>query len=364
MDFLSGVTPSVPGLWTGCVVVCDRFSRMIHVKECPSHPTAEEAARLFIYLVVARHGIPAKIISDRGTQFESAVWRETVERLGSRVALATTHHPQTNGITERANRTLLQMIRRVCVGRGASWVKWLPLLEFAYNSSVHSSTKVSPFFVNHGYCPQVPASFLSAPVTTSVNASQAQAVTRFCQQLQEQSVKTWEEVRKSSERAGRQAEERENRKRGGIPFKKGDEVLCYQGSVRRGLGEEVRKQQLKYAGPYLVKEVGSTGWVELEGVPPHMPIRYNCELLKPYRRCLSAEPWREVAPPPRAELMEGETQWEVEAILAERKKRRGRDFLVKWRGYSRPTWEPEGHLTGCEEAIKDFMQRLSHNRRS
>ena len=334
---------------------------MIHVKECSSHPTAEEAAKLLIYLVISRHGVPIKIISDRGTQFESILWQETVERMGSRVALATTHHPQTNGITERANRTLLQMIRRVCAGQGAAWVKWLPLLEFAYNSSVHSSTKVSPFFVNHGYCPRLPVSFLSAPVGIKSQESQVRAVTSFCQQLKEQCERTWKEVRQCSEKAGRQAEERENKKRGAIQFKRGDEVLCYQGQIKRE--EEVRKQQLKYGGPYIVKEVGATGWVELEGLPPHVPTRYNCEFLKPYRRCLSAEQWRTVVTPPPAVQEDTEVRWEVEAILAERRRRKGRTYLVKWKGYPRPTWEPEGHLDDCAEAIEEFHQRLSLSRR-
>ena len=71
IDFLSGFVPSVLGGWEGCVVVCNRFSRMMHVKECSTHPTAKEAALLFMQLVVRAHGMPRKVISDRGTQFES-----------------------------------------------------------------------------------------------------------------------------------------------------------------------------------------------------------------------------------------------------------------------------------------------------
>ena len=71
MDFLSGFAPSSPGKWKGCVVVCDRFTRMMHVKECSTHPTAEEAAKLFVQLVVRAHGVPRKVITDRGTQFDS-----------------------------------------------------------------------------------------------------------------------------------------------------------------------------------------------------------------------------------------------------------------------------------------------------
>ena len=53
------------------MVVCDRFSWMIRVKECGTHPTAKEAAGLFLQMVVRAHGVPRKVITDRGTQFES-----------------------------------------------------------------------------------------------------------------------------------------------------------------------------------------------------------------------------------------------------------------------------------------------------
>ena len=99
-------------------MVCDRFTRMVHLKECSTLPTAEEAVRLFLTLVVAIYRVPAKVLTDRGIQFESFLWMEFLQQLGSRVALAITHHPQSNGLIERANRTLISMIRRVCEQEG------------------------------------------------------------------------------------------------------------------------------------------------------------------------------------------------------------------------------------------------------
>ena len=58
LDFLSGFTPSVPGKWEGCIVVCDRFSKMMHVRECSVYPTAKDAALLFLQLVFRAHGLP------------------------------------------------------------------------------------------------------------------------------------------------------------------------------------------------------------------------------------------------------------------------------------------------------------------
>ena len=180
---------------------------MIYIQECSDHPTAEEAAQLFLRLVVSLHGIPEKIITDQGTQFESQLWHELVQQLGSRVAIATTHHPQSNGLTERANRTLLSMLRKVCLGESESWVRRLPLLELAYNSSVHSTIKVSPFMANYGYLPKLPTSFLAAPAL----APNTPTVTAFCRKVQEATQRIWAQVRMETQKARESMERRENR---------------------------------------------------------------------------------------------------------------------------------------------------------
>ena len=160
IDFLSGFVPSVPGRWEGCVMVCDRFSRMMHVRECPTHPTALQAAVLFVQLVFRAHGLPRCILSDRGSQFDSQLWKNLMLQLSTRVKLASTYHPQTNRLTERMNRTLIGLIRKVCVQHKEKWVQVLPLLEFAYNNSIHSVTGVSPFRAIQGQDPIVPATLL------------------------------------------------------------------------------------------------------------------------------------------------------------------------------------------------------------
>ena len=83
--------------------------------------------------------------------------------MGTRVALATTHHPQTNGLTERMNRTLISLIRKYVHVYPSRWVEYLPLFEFAHNSAVHSATQVTPFEADRGYLPAVPVSILATP---------------------------------------------------------------------------------------------------------------------------------------------------------------------------------------------------------
>ena len=266
MDFLSGFTPSTPGGWTGCVVVCDRFSRMMHAKECSTHPTAKEAAQLFIQLVVRAHGVPKKIITDRGTQFESTLWEETTRKLGSRAALATTHHPQTNGLTERMNRTLISMIRKSAAQAKDKWVEMLPLLEFAYNNSVHRATTVTPFLANQGSHPVVPASLL-VPDTTYTREPREYA-DWVAQQLKD----VWETVRREDAKEAEAVARRENPRRGNPTFQIGDEVMCRRFHLVRA-PENKRKQEFTYTMGHSSSRKSSvrrsSSWTACLREPPH-----------------------------------------------------------------------------------------------
>jgi len=95
------------------------------------------------------HGLPDKIISDRGGQFAANVIQEMYHKLGIKVALSTAFHPQMDGQTERVNQDLETYIRLFCSHRKDDWAKWLHLAEFAYNNKQHSTTKTSPFMANN-----------------------------------------------------------------------------------------------------------------------------------------------------------------------------------------------------------------------
>jgi transposase InsO family protein len=70
-------------------------------------------AELYMARIVCLHGVPKKIVSDRGTQFTSHFWQQWHEALGTHLKLSTTYHPQTDGQTERTNQILEDMLRLV-----------------------------------------------------------------------------------------------------------------------------------------------------------------------------------------------------------------------------------------------------------
>ncbi|GKC72006.1 putative reverse transcriptase domain-containing protein, partial [Tanacetum coccineum] len=99
-----------------------------------------------IWVIVDWHGVPISIISDRDSRF----WQSMQHALGTRLDMSTTYHPQTDGQSERIIQTLKYMLRACVLDFGGSWDVHLPLVEFSYNNSYHSSVKCAPFEALYG----------------------------------------------------------------------------------------------------------------------------------------------------------------------------------------------------------------------
>ncbi|GKE17044.1 putative reverse transcriptase domain-containing protein [Tanacetum coccineum] len=110
----------------------------------------DRLARLYLNEIVARHGMPISIISDRDSRFTSRFWQSMQEALGTRLDMSTTYHPQSNGQSECTIRTLEDMLRACVLDFRGSWDVHLPLVEFSYNNSYHYSMRCAPFEALYG----------------------------------------------------------------------------------------------------------------------------------------------------------------------------------------------------------------------
>jgi transposase InsO family protein len=105
MDFIVQLPRTKRG--HGAIIVSvDRLTKMVHFAPTTTKVDAEDTARLFLHYVLRLHGPPESIISDRGSTFNSTFFREFARLWGSRMAMSTAYHPQTDGQTERVNRVL------------------------------------------------------------------------------------------------------------------------------------------------------------------------------------------------------------------------------------------------------------------
>jgi transposase InsO family protein len=100
--------------------------------------------------IVCFHGVPKKIVSDRGTQFTSMFWERLHETLDTQLRFSSAYHPQTDGQNERVNQILEDMLRTCALQYGRSWDKSMSYATFSYNNSYQESLKMAPFEMLYG----------------------------------------------------------------------------------------------------------------------------------------------------------------------------------------------------------------------
>lgn len=170
MDFICSL-PTGPDSGNDSVfVITERLTKFAIFIPCHTSLTAEGAADLYMQHVFCHFGMPLRIVSDRDKLFTSALWKQLFKRAGTALDMSSGFHPQTDGQTERLNRTLEEMLRGFCGApeRQRYWEQYLPMLQFAYNSTPHTATGHSPFYLNYGRNPRAPVDCLSGvPVESS-----------------------------------------------------------------------------------------------------------------------------------------------------------------------------------------------------
>ncbi|GJS82949.1 putative reverse transcriptase domain-containing protein [Tanacetum coccineum] len=144
MDFVSGL-PRTPSGYDTIWVIVDRLTKSAHFLPMKKTDSMEKLTRLYLKEIVCRHGVPVSIISDRDSHFTSRFWRSLQEALGTNLDMSTAYHPQTDGQSERTIQTLEDMLRACVIDFGSSWDRHLPLVEFSYNNSYHTSIKAAPY---------------------------------------------------------------------------------------------------------------------------------------------------------------------------------------------------------------------------
>ncbi|GJT81043.1 putative reverse transcriptase domain-containing protein [Tanacetum coccineum] len=131
-------------------VIMDRLTKSAHFLLMREDYKMDRLVRLYLNEIVARHGMPISITSDRDSRFTSRFWQSKQEALGTRLDISTSYHPQTDGQSERTIQTLEDMLRVCVLDFGGSRDVHLPLVEFSYNNNYHSSVRCAPFEALYG----------------------------------------------------------------------------------------------------------------------------------------------------------------------------------------------------------------------
>jgi hypothetical protein len=345
------------------VVFVDKLTKMVHYSATTTNVSAPQLATLFLRDVVRLHGVPESILSDRDPRFTAHFWRAFWAQLGTTLTMSTAYHPQTDGQTERANRTLEEMLRSRVNFQQSDWDEHLAAAELAFNNSRHASTGFTPFYLNYGQEVQLPLDQAIAALRPTNNPEAAARIRR----LQADLARARSHIERAQQRQAHYADQH----RRAVTFAVGDKVLLSTEHLKMlGADKRTPKFTFKYIGPFTIKRVVNNNAYELD-LPPQLQIHpvLNVSRLKQYRDGHAAFPARssvDERPPPEVVLEDGAPVFEVESIIAKRGAGARTRYLVKWRGYPHweSTWEPLSSLKSARGAIADYETQVLEDQAS
>lgn len=243
------------------------FSKYV---DCVALPeiSAMTTAKALVEKIFYQHGAPRCILSDRGSQFTSKLFKHLLNILKIEQRLTTAWHPQCNGQTERANKTLCQIIRGYINDKHDNWEDLLEPIKFAYVNSVNTSTNFSPYFLTHGRDPVL-------LIDQIMNAVNAKILTPqdYVSKTMENLNRAYNMVRANLVQERRHQKEQYDKRAKEMKYCIGDKVLLdLRGVVPQ---DKCKKFLPKYEGPYRVLKVYENGTVEItaEGVTKHVNMK-------------------------------------------------------------------------------------------
>ncbi len=274
LDLLGPLPKSKRGN-THILVIVDRFSKLCRFLPLRS-TTAERVAKAFCNEWVFVYGPPQTLLTDNGPQLTAKLFLETCRLLGIRNVFTSTYHPQTNGQTERINRTLASMLRHYVADDQEGWDQFLPALSYAYNRGVHKSTRTTPFDLVLSR-PPTPLGAESVRDWPAIGPSWSKAT--FLRKLSEAVRSTSERIERAQTRYKRSFdrsvfEANRNLKAGDQAFLDARNTPAEQTL----LGRRRTKLDPKMIGPYTVlANDGATVVLDVDGLPE----RINSDRVRP-----------------------------------------------------------------------------------
>ncbi|GJX08864.1 putative reverse transcriptase domain-containing protein [Tanacetum coccineum] len=278
MDFVTKLPRTAAGQDTIWVIV-DRLTKSAHFLPMREDDTLEKLTRQYLKEVVSKHGVPVSIISDRDGKFTSHFWKSLHKALGTRLDMSTAYHPETDGQSERTIQTLEDMLRACVLDFGKGWDKHLPLVEFSYNNSYHTSIKAAPFEALYGRKCRSPICW------AEVGDSQLTGP-EIIHETTERIVQIKSHIQAARDRQKSYADVR----RKPLEFQVGDKVMLkvspWKGVIRFG---KRGKLNPRYIGPFkIIAKVGTVAY-RLE-LPEKLSRVHSTFHVSKLKKCMADEP--------------------------------------------------------------------------
>lgn len=249
MDFIEGL-PKSKGK-DSILVVVDKLTKYCHLIPLTHPYSALTVAQEVLHQVIKLHGTPSAIISDRDPIFVSTFWKELFKVMGTSIKLSTAYHPQTDGQTERVNQCIEMYLRCMTGQKPANWAHYIPMAEWWYNTTFHTSAGMTPY----------QALYSQLPPSISYQGAKCKdpAVSRFVKDRVNTQLLLKDNLIKSQERMKFYAD----KKRTEREFQVNDEVYLKLQPYRQMSVNFRRNQKLaaRYYGPYkITKRIGNVAY--------------------------------------------------------------------------------------------------------
>jgi hypothetical protein len=320
---------------------------MVHLILSRINYTARQMAELMFEHIYKLHGLPTSIVSDRDVLFTSTFWKRLHDLIGTKLHMSSAYHPESDGGTERANRTVTQMLRQ-CIGpKQKDWVAKLPAVKFAMNSARSESTGYAPFFLSTGRMPR-------SMIWNTDKSREYPGIARFAMERRLAIIAAHDSMIAARVKQTRNA----NRKRKVEPFRKEDMVYLSTKNIKfeKGLA---RKLIPKFIGPYKIIQDFSNGSFKLE-LPAEMKQRgvhnvFHASLLRIHI------PNDDQCFPGRLDSQLGVStnatnEWAVERITNHYGRRSEAIFEVLWKSGD-STWMPYDQASKLL-ALREYLELL------
>ena len=351
------------------MVVVDKLTRYALYMPMRTTDSAQEVFALLNQHVLANHGTPSAIVSDRDSRFTSHFWEALWAGLRTALKRSTAFHPQTDGQTERQNRTLVEALRAYVDAHQGNWDVLLPQLQLANNTAVCASTGQTPFAMVYGR-----AARTELDAALEADGVAPRGAHPGAKELAERIAAAERSARALTEKAQakQRADSQRGRREGELAV--GDQAWLSNRNLRLAEHGRARKLEPLYFGPYEVLEMHGSNAAKLRlpaGCRLH-PV-FNLDLLRKYvdgRAEFPERPQQDARPGPLpqedpAAGGPGEPEYDVEAVIGKRGRGARLQYRVKWAGWpvEQASWLPVAECDSCAEAVADFEQRQLEQQR-
>ena len=317
--------------YDGILTIVDRYSKYVELVPINMKWGSEQIINALQTHIFKRYGYPRVIITDRDPRFTSKFMQEVANAFDIDMRYSTAYHPETDGQTERVNQEAIIILRHYVSSLRLNWKDKLDSVQIALNNRLNQATQQSAFQVMLGY----------NPIFKDIGRNVKRHSSNWIQELNEN--------RQRASRAMKDAQlimkQSHDRKRGKLPSYQEGEKVWLETTNLNITGS--RKLGPRRIGPFkILKKISDTAY-KLK-----LPRKYlkkihdvfNVALLHKANVRIGEEE-------PLPDIIAGEEEYEVETIL-DKKEKYG--YLVKWKGYDEPTWEPIENLSNASELVSAY----------